>query len=198
MTDHVPTPRPSYGPWTTRLMLAGLPIGILFSLVWIVWFAIPRVLDVPWGGSNVALAAFGLVNATMILGSAASLATALDLALDPSGDAAGQVRLLVGLSENLWGVGGLFFGLWLVPMGLLVLRVGMPRALGWVLVVGGVGYVLSTYVAYLAPGAQPVADALIIPATIGELWVVGYLIYGGVFRSPRAHVADPLPATVGA
>jgi hypothetical protein len=143
-----------------------------------------------------ALAAFGLVNATVILGSAASLATALELARDPVGDATGQVRLLVGLSANLWGVGALFFGLWLVPMGLLVLRsVGMPRSLGWLLLGGGVGYVLSAFVAYLAPGAQPVADALTIPATVGELWMIGYLLHGGVFRSPAT---DATPATAAA
>lgn len=130
-----------------------------------------------------ALAAFGLINATVILGSAACLATALELATDPLGDATGQVRLLTALSANLWGVGALFFGLWLIPMGLLVLRsAGMPRSLGWLLVGGGIGYVLSAFVSQLAPGAQPLADMLTIPATLGEFWMIGYLLHGGVFR----------------
>ena len=104
-----------------------------------------------------------------------------------TGDATGQVHLLIGLSDNLWVAGGLFFGLWLVPMGVLVLRsAGMPRLLGWLLVGGGVGYVLSAFVAALSPGAQPVADALTVPATIGEVWMVGYLLHGGVFRGPAA------------
>jgi hypothetical protein len=82
-------------------------------------------------------------------------------------------------------VGGLFLGLWLVPMGLLVLRcAGMPVLLGRLLVAGGVGYVLSAFVASLAPGAPPVADALTFPATIGEVWMIGYLLHGGVFRRP--------------
>jgi hypothetical protein len=72
-------------------------------------------------------------------------------------------------------------------MGLLVLRcAGMPRLLGWLLVAGGVGYVLGAFVASLAPGAQPVADALTFPATIGEVWMIGYLLHGGVFRGPAA------------
>ena len=83
--------------------------------------------------------------------------------------------------------GGLFFGLWLVPIGLLVLRcAGMPRLLGWLLVAGGVGYVLSAFITALAPGAQLVADALSITATIGEVWSIGYLLHGGVFRGPAA------------
>ena len=45
---------------------------------------------------------------------------------------------------------------------------------------------LSAFVTSLAPGAQPVADALSITATIGELWMIGYLLHGGVFRGPAA------------
>ena len=124
-----------------------------------------------------AIAVFGMVNAVVILGSAALLATATQIAADPFGDAASTVQLAYVVSANLWGVGGLFFGLWLIPMGVCVLRSQhMPRALGWVLVVGGGGYMLSAFVTYLAPDAGAVADILVVPATVGELWVIGYLL----------------------
>jgi len=168
-----------------RLVVA-LELGVVVAQALVaVWFyRLFRSVDAVAAG---ALAAFGLVNATAILVSAASLATALELALDPIGDATGQVHLLVGLSDNLWVAGGLFFGLWLVPMGLLVLRcAGMPVLLGWLLVAGGVGYVLSAFVISLAPGAHVVADALAFMATIGEVWMIGYLLHGGVFRGPAA------------
>ena len=131
------------------------------------------------------LAAFGLVNAVAILGSAAFLATALDISNDTSltvaGGAAPAAQLAYVVSGHLWGVGGMFFGLWLIPMGLLVLRSGwMPRVLGWVLVVGGVGYVLSAFVAYLFSGSEVAVSLLAIPATVGELWILGYLILFGV------------------
>ena len=114
------------------------------------------------------IAAFGLVNAVTVLVSAALLATAVEVALDPIGDAATTVQLLYLVSGNLWGVGALFFGLWLIPMGSCVLRSGwMPRPLGWVLVSGGIGYVLSAFIRYLAPDAQVVADVLAYPATVG-------------------------------
>ncbi len=138
------------------------------------------------------IAAFGLVNAVAILVSAALLATAVDLALDPVGDAAGTVQLLYLVSGNLWGVGALFFGLWLIPMGWCVLRSGwMPRALGWILVAGGIGYVLSAFIRYLAPDAPVVADALAYPATVGEFWMIGYLLVRGV----RRQAPDESPAT---
>jgi hypothetical protein len=130
------------------------------------------------------IAVFGLVNAVAVLISAALLGTAVGVALDPIGDGAATVQLLYLISGNVWNVAALFFGLWLVPMGLCVLRSGwMPRALGWILIAGGFAYVLSAFVRYLVPGAAGVADALAFPASIGEFWMVGYLLIRGVRRT---------------
>jgi hypothetical protein len=131
------------------------------------------------------VAAFGLINAVAILGSAALLATANEIALGPVGDAAANVQLMYLVSGHLWTVGALFFGLWLIPMGWCVLRSGwMPRVLGWILIGGGIGYVLSPFVGCLAPGAGVVSDVLTVPATVGEIWMVGHLLVRGVGRSP--------------
>lgn len=137
------------------------------------------------------IAAFGLVNAVAILSSAALLATAREIALHPFGDAATNAQLMYLISGHLWTVGGLFFGLWLIPMGWCALRSGrMPRILGWTLIGGGAGYVLSAFVAYLLPGAEAVADLLVIPASIGEFWIIGYLLT----RGSRLVEGDKLPA----
>jgi hypothetical protein len=118
----------------------------------------------------------------------------VEVALDPIGDAATTVQLLYLVSGNLWGVGAVFFGLWLIPMGSCVLRSGwMPRPLGWVLVSGGIGYVLSAFIRYLAPEAQVVADALAYPATVGEFWIVIYLLAIGV----RRRALDEAPRDAG-
>jgi len=134
------------------------------------------------------IAAFGLVNAVAILGSAAFLAAALDVSLDASLTAGGGVaatsQLLYVVSGHLWTIGGIFFGLWLIPMGWLARRSGwMPSALGWFLMIGGVGYVLSALLSYLLPTAGSVLDLITLPATVGELWMVGYLCLRGVRRS---------------
>jgi hypothetical protein len=77
-------------------------------------------------------------------------------------------------------------------MGWCVLRSGwMPRALGWILVGGGIGYLLSAFIRYLAPDASVVADALAYPATVGEVWMIGYLLVRGV----RRHALDEAPPT---
>jgi hypothetical protein len=138
------------------------------------------------------IAVFGMVNAVAILGSAALLATALEVADDASlavaGGAAATVQLLYVISGHLWGVGAMFFGLWLIPMGWLVLRSRwLPRPLGWILIAGGVSYLVSAFVTYLFPDADLVAGLLTVPATIGEFWILGYLIVFGV----RDHAAAP-------
>ncbi|MEP7762708.1 DUF4386 domain-containing protein [Sanguibacter sp. 25GB23B1] len=146
-----------------------------------------------------AIAAFGLVNAVIILVATAFSATALDVALSDTlsvDDRAASAQLLYDLSGAAWDVGGLFFGLWLLPMGWLAWRSGsMPRLLGWALLVGGVGYILSTYVHALVPDIGSWSAALTVPASVGEFWMIGYLLWKGV--RPPAEVRTAAEATVG-
>lgn len=137
-----------------------------------------------------ATATFGLVNSVAIMASGAFMATANSIAADPSlapgGDAAGTVALMYELSTNSWGMGNLFFGLWLIPMGWVAITTArFPRVLGWILVVGGAGYVLSGLVTYGIDGAPSwIAATLALPATVGEFWMVGYLLVKGVRPAP--------------
>lgn len=132
------------------------------------------------------LAAFGVVNAIAIMASALFMATALavagDVGMAPGGDAAATVQVMYELSGNAWGVGALFFGLWLIPMGHIAATSGrMPGWLGRILVIGGVGYVLSAFVSYGIAGAPSwLVDVLPMPATVGELWMIGYLLTVGI------------------
>lgn len=167
-------------PGLARLGIAlemGIVVTQVLAALW--FFRLFRPVDAFAAG---AIAVFGTINAVAILGSAASLATALQVALEPVGDP-GSAQLMYLLSENLWGVGAMFFGLWLIPMGWCVLQSGsMPRALGWVLIVGGLGYLASAFLGYLAPDAGMVVDLVVIPATIGELWIVVHLLVRGTGR----------------
>ena len=178
------------------LARAGVAVELLIvvtqALVAVWFYRLFRTAD-PLAASGIT--AFGLVNAVTILINTALLATAAELALDPIGDAAATVQLLYLVSGHLWGVGALFFGLWLIPMGWCVVRSGwMPRALGWILVGGGIGYVLNAFIKYLIPDAPLVADVLVLPATVGEFWMVGYLLVRGV-RRHALHEAPPTART---
>jgi uncharacterized membrane protein YidH (DUF202 family) len=175
-----------------RLGVALELLTVLTQALAAVWFyRLFRTVDQFAAGS---LAAFGLVNAIVILVSAALLGTAVDLAADPFGDAAAGAQLLYLLSGALWSVGGIFFGLWLVPMGWCVLRSGwMPRVLGWIVMAGGAGYVIGSFVDYLVPGAPGLAEAFAFPASVGELWMIGYLLIHGVRRQALGNVPSAEP-----
>jgi len=139
-----------------------------------------------------ATATFGLVNSVAIMASgafmAAANAVASDSSLAPGGDAAGTVGLLYELSASSWGMGNLFFGLWLIPMGwVAVTSARFPRVLGWTLVVGGVGYLVSGLLAYgLTDAPSWLTEGLAFPATIGEFWMIGYLLIKGLRGAARA------------
>ncbi|MFB7894471.1 DUF4386 domain-containing protein [Microbacterium sp. NPDC056044] len=142
-----------------------------------------------------AVAVFGMGNALAVLGSAALLTAALAVSLDPSSaTGTNAAPLLRVVADAFWTVGAVFFGLWLVPMGWFAVSTRrMPRILGWILVAGGVGYALNAVLSAALPGtADAVADLIVIPATVGELWMVGYLLIIGirpVRTSTRARVA---------
>ena len=76
----------------------------------------------------------------------------------------------------------IFFGLWLVPLGHLAYKSGMfPRALGVVLVVGGLSYLVDVLARFLVPAVgERVHGFLAVPPTIAEIWMVGYLLVKGV------------------
>jgi hypothetical protein len=133
-----------------------------------------------------ALAAWGTMNAAAIMISAMAMGGALEVAggTQAMTEKTMMIQLLLLLIKNAWGVGSLFFGLWLIPMGYLVVSSKrMPLWLGRVLIVGGAGYILSTFIGYMG-----VKDAwvsmLTIPATVGEFWMIGYLLVFGI-RAPN-------------
>jgi len=153
----------------------------------------------PVAGAAVAL--FGMVNATALLIGSALLAAAVtvagDPALAPGGDAAATVTLLHTLDSQIGKAAGIFFGLWLIPMGWVALKRGrFPRALGWILVVGGVGYVAGAFIDLgLADAPSLLVDGLPWLATVGEMWMLGYLLIKGIRPDTHPAVVARLSAT---
>ena len=78
---------------------------VLAQALTAIWFyRLFRAVDAFAAGG---IAAFGLVNAVLGLSSAAFLATAVEVAFGPVGDAPATVYLMYLMSGNLWGVGAL-------------------------------------------------------------------------------------------
>ncbi|WP_194410341.1 DUF4386 domain-containing protein [Microbacterium cremeum] len=144
------------------------------------------------------VATFGMANAAAILGSAAMMITAVGVAEGAvvRASAPATVALLLQASQAFWTAGGLFFGLWLIPMGAYVLSTSrMPRLLGWLLLVGGAGYIAGTVIGVGWAGAPVwLVDGMPLPATVAEFWMIGYLLIRGIRPVPTSSVAAPAAA----
>lgn len=114
----------------------------------------------------------------------------------------GLALVLLDLQHYGYSIAGIFFGTWLMPLGYLAFKSGMfPKALGMVLVVGGIGYLADTLAAFVAPELtatiHPVAALLGI---VAEVWTLVYLLVKGVRTPslagrPSAAASTPVPAS---
>ena len=67
---------------------------------------------------------------------------------------ASQLPVFLGLHEYGICIAGIFWGLWLFPMGYLVFKSGfLPRILGILLIVGCFGYLIDSFAAFLLPNS---------------------------------------------
>ena len=55
----------------------------------------------------------------------------------------------------------------------------MPVWLGRILIIGGTGYLIQTFIKCFGIHS-PYLDTLVLPATIGEFWMIGYLLIYGI------------------
>ena len=114
------------------------------------------------------------------------------------GAAGANALVLLLLQIEHYGVlaAQVFFGLWLAPLGYLAYRSGLfPKALGVVLVVATISYLVDLLVAFLVPDiAKQAHPLLVIAPLIAEVWLLGYLLVKGV-RSPRP---KDLPSVIAA
>jgi Domain of unknown function (DUF4386) len=101
------------------------------------------------------------------------------------GTAGSSALVLLLLDTQHYGllIAGIFFGLWLVPLGYLAYKSAgwFPKALGVLLVVGGACYLVDLLAAFLVPGLGKEIHTLItIPSAIAEISMVLYLLVIGV------------------
>jgi Domain of unknown function (DUF4386) len=106
-----------------------------------------------------------------------------------------QVMLTLHSANNLFLITTIFSGVWLIPLGWLVFRCGfMPRALGVLLMLGSVFYVLTfagtvfnpDYANTLFGGIVGISSG--IPGILGELGTgLWLLIKGARYRKTAVH-----------
>jgi len=160
---------------TARLGIAAEFGLVVFQALAAVWFFKLFRKKNSFGAGLIA--AFGLINAAAILISSAMWLGALNTALAGGAEQAVTTQTLFDLHETIWVASNLFFGLWLLPMAYMVRASKMPAAMAWFLYAGGIGYLLAAFVAVLVPDNQNLPEVLAAPATVGEFWIIGYLLF---------------------
>jgi Domain of unknown function (DUF4386) len=89
--------------------------------------------------------------------------------------------LFVEMQTNGTTLGAMLIGLWLVPLGYLVIRSGyFPKPLGVLLIIGCFGYLAAAFTGLLAPDADAAADTLFLIGGLPEFVFVAWLLAKGV------------------
>ena len=162
----------------TRLLLEfAIIVSQALTAVW--FFKLFRNIN-EWAAWAVGI--WGMINSVAIMISAISMGSAIEIASSSQTveDKVILIELLSSLITNAWGVGGLFFGLWLIPLGYIITSSKrMPVWLGLTLIAGGIGYLISTTINYIGI-ESPLLGYLTLPATVGEFWMIGYLLIFGI------------------
>jgi len=100
-----------------------------------------------------------------------------------------QSHALARMAFSSWDhtllVASLFWGLWLAPLGyLIIVSRAIPRLLGYLLILGSLGYVVDVFGQFLFPGYgdSSLSDYATIPAALGELGTCFWLLIFGANR----------------
>lgn len=102
-----------------------------------------------------------------------------------------QLDALAYLALRLHGDGitiaSVFWGLWLFPFGLLVIRSGfIPRFLGYLLMVAGTAYVVTAFAALVMPSLMQVVGPWAMPLETAEVPIILWLVIWGARPRPAA------------
>jgi hypothetical protein len=96
----------------------------------------------------------------------------------------GQLDALAYMFLRLHGQGFIvaqvFWGLWLFPFGILVIRSGfIPRFLGYLLFIAASGYLASSFTSLLLPSYRHLVDQFAMVLEAGELPIIFWLLIWG-------------------
>ncbi len=101
----------------------------------------------------------------------------------PQRDALAMLFLRIGSQGSL--VNQIFWGLWLFPFGVLVMRSRfLPRILGFLLIVNGVALVVASLTGLLLPAYASFVDRIAFVPELGEVWMILWLLIKGAKVQP--------------
>jgi hypothetical protein len=84
-----------------------------------------------------------------------------------------QVMLFLDMRQSGILVAQVFYGLWLLPLGVLVFRSGfLPKPLGVLLVIAAAGYLTDSGTQLLSPGLATISQFTFVGELLFPLWLV--------------------------
>src|SRR5712691_2369698 len=83
-------------------------------------------------------------------------------------------------------VASIFWGLWLFPFGMLVIRSGfIPRVLGFLLMIAGSAYLANSFVILVLPRYAPMVSQVALLLEVAELPIIFWLLIWGAKTRPN-------------
>jgi hypothetical protein len=87
-------------------------------------------------------------------------------------------------------VASIFWGLWLFPFGMLVIRSGfIPRVFGYLLMIAGAAYLASATATLLLPQYAPMVSQVALPLEVAEVPIIFWLLIWGAKTRPAEALA---------
>ncbi len=173
-----------------ELFRAGLASWVATQIAFMLLpIALYRVLGNANPTAGVLMVVFALISVPFSLVAVAYRADALMMATASQGVVIGTPELRAALvvaaiesAKNAQSIATLFWGLWLAPLGYLIIKSkALPRALGIFLILGCVGYAVNFFGALLVAGYRElgIQGYVAVPASIGELGTCLWLLIKG-------------------
>ena len=100
----------------------------------------------------------------------------------------GLAYLFIRLHGQMLVVAQIFWGLWLFPFGILIIRSGfIPRFLGYLLFIAAVGYIANSFAALIIPAQRQSVARFADILQIAETPIIFWLLIWGAKDQPARH-----------
>ncbi len=100
-----------------------------------------------------------------------------------------MMMVFLNLYEHGIFIGGIFWGLWLYPLGLLIFKSKfIPKIIGIFLIIGCFAYLTDSFTSLLFPQYKAIISPILIaPLAIGEFSIIFWLLIKGV-KNQQSHI----------
>lgn len=175
-------------------ILVGLFSQVLFVLVILALYRLLKSADEPLA---IVMAAFILLQVPLSLVAMSNEVATLQFIRDgaafsvfSAAEREALIMFMVGVDRQGVLVSQFFWGLWLLPLGILVIRSKfLPSFLGLWLILNGLAYIALTVIGLVTPELRERAFTLAIPLMFGELALALWLLIVGI-RVKKQKTAD--------